>query len=247
MRAWVNLRFLQKRQSVIEKGLKRHGFEVVNHLPLSGEKISPSDILLTWNRIGAADKIASQFQARGQHVLVMENASFGNDFNGGSWYHIARNYHNTSGCFQPFGADRWNSLNIPLMPFRSNGEVVILPQRGIGSPPVAMPKNWGKLAHRKYGGRIRNHPGQRVARPLDDDLSNAGKVITWGSGAAIKALMMGIPVMSEMPNWIAEQDNTVEGRLKMFQRLIWAQWTLKEIASGFAFDCLLSRCSEVEI
>jgi hypothetical protein len=51
---------------------------------------------------------------------------------------------------------------------------------------------------------------------------------------------MGISVTSEMPNWIAEQDNTEEGRLAMFRRLTWAQWRLDEIASGDAFDWLLA-------
>jgi hypothetical protein len=64
-------------------------------------------------------------------------------------------------------------------------------------------------------------------------------VITWGSGAAIKALLWGIQAVSEMPNWIGEQDNTPESRLEMFRRLALAQWELHEIESGEAFACLL--------
>ena len=75
--------------------------------------------------------------------------------------------------------------------------------------------------------------------PLEDDLAKACKVVTWGSGAAIKALMMGIRVESHMPNWIGEQDNTDEGRLAMFRRLAWANWRLSEIESGQAFRWLL--------
>jgi hypothetical protein len=70
-------------------------------------------------------------------------------------------------------------------------------------------------------------------------LAKASKVVTWGSGAAIKALMMGIRVESHMPNWIGEQDNTDEGRLAMFRRLAWANWRLSEIESGQAFRWLL--------
>jgi hypothetical protein len=51
---------------------------------------------------------------------------------------------------------------------------------------------------------------------------------------------MGIPVISEMPNWIAEQDNTDAGRLEMFRRLAWAQWKISEISNGQAIACLLS-------
>ena len=75
--------------------------------------------------------------------------------------------------------------------------------------------------------------------PLADDLKQCGKVVTWGSGAAIQALMMGIPVISEMPDWIGKQDNTEAGRLDMLRRLAWAQWRLPEIASGEPFVRLL--------
>lgn len=65
-------------------------------------------------------------------------------------------------------------------------------------------------------------------------------MVTWGSGAAVKALMWGIKVESHYPEWIGQQDNTDEGRLAMFRRLAWAQWELSEIASGEAFEWLLS-------
>lgn len=97
-----------------------------------------------------------------------------------------------------------------------------------------MPKNW------TAPGRVRKHPGKSAAIPLEKDLAKAGKVVTWGSGAAVKALMMGIRVESHMPDWIAAQDNTDQGRLDMFGRLAWAQWRLEEIASGAAFEWVLS-------
>ena len=52
--------------------------------------------------------------------------------------------------------------------------------------------------------------------------------------------MWGIPALSEMPHWIGEQDNTEAGRLAMFRRLAWAQWTHEEIADGEAFARLLA-------
>jgi hypothetical protein len=67
-----------------------------------------------------------------------------------------------------------------------------------------------------------------------------GRCITWGSGAAVKALLWGIRVESHMPDWIAQQNNTDEGRLAMFRRIAWAQWTLDDFASGYAFARLLA-------
>jgi hypothetical protein len=71
-------------------------------------------------------------------------------------------------------------------------------------------------------------------------LANCGKVVTWGSGAAVTALIWGIPVESHQPQWIAAQENTDAGRLEMLHRLAWAQATHEEIASGEPFARLLN-------
>lgn len=237
--AWMNLRYTDdKRAKAFMGGIERLGYAVCFGNPVN---VTDRDILITWNRIGNSDRIAKQFEARGNKVLVAENSSWGNSFAGSRWYHIARNYHNTANTFDVFHADRWDSLNIDLQPFRCEGETVILPQRGIGSPPVAMPRWFIVEASKKYGGRIRKHPGKYTPKTtLEDDLSNCQRVVTWGSGAAVKALMMGCKVVSYYDNWIAQQDNTEAGRLEMFRRLAWAQWTLEEIAGGDAFECLLT-------
>jgi hypothetical protein len=118
------------------------------------------------------------------------------------------------------------------------GETVVLPQRGFGPAEVAQPNGWLE----RQNGRIRPHPGNRKApaKTLAEDLEKASWVTTWGSAAAIQALMWGVKVRSDFKNWIAAQDNTTEGRLAMFRRLAWAQSTLAEIASGEAFDRLLN-------
>lgn len=232
-RAWLNLRLtLPHRVAIFSNGLKRHGFKVELGLPSDART---GDMLVTWNRIGSGDVMAKQFQASGLPVLVAENAAWGNRFGGDDWYTIARGYHNTQGCFDVGGHDRWDSLGVAMEPLRVCGETVILPQRGIGSPPVAMPRGWAENALRRYGGRIRQHPGTRPSVPLEIDLGGACKVVTWGSGAAIRASLWGCSVHSEMPNWIGQHENSEDGRLEMFRRLAWAQWRLSEIESGEAF------------
>ncbi|MDP2141283.1 MAG: hypothetical protein Q8L20_10775 [Gammaproteobacteria bacterium] len=232
-RAWLNLRYtVPARRAAFVAGLASLGFLAVDGIP---RKPEGSDIFVTWNRIGDADAAARRFESAGNAVVVAENASWGNEFAGESWYTIARSHHNTAGNFPVGDSERWDSLAIDLLPWRTQGETVILLQRGIGSAPVAMPRTWGS----GIPGRTRQHPGIRAAISLEADLARAGKVITWGSGAAIKALMWGIPVESHMPNWIAEQDNTDNGRLEMFRRLAWAQWRLSEITDGIPFRRLL--------
>ena len=237
MRAWLNLRHsFDKRGEAFDAGLSSLGYKVFHRMP---DEAAEGDIFVTWNRIGAGDNYARQFEKRGLPVLVAENAAWGNEFAGKAWYTIARGFHNTAGCFPVGDPMRWDALNVTLPEWRTEGETVILPQRGIGSKPTKMPNNWPQNAKSKYGGRIRSHPGKNKSKPLEDDLANCGRVITWGSGAAIKALLMGIPVTSDMPDWIGAQDNTTQGRLDMFRRLAWAQWTLEEIAEGLPFRRLL--------
>ena len=225
----LNLRYsLTERIQAFERGLRRHGFVVIPGL-------QPADALVTWNRIGAADRLARDYGL----VLVAENAAWGNGFLERKWISLAKDRHNTAGMFLAGGSERWDALGIELAPWRTEGETVILPQRGIGSPPTAMPANWAKSAYQRHGGRIRPHPGRNQAKPLADDLERCGRVVTWGSGAAIQALMMGLHVISEMPDWIGEQDNTDTGRLSMLRNLAWAQWELHEIESGEAFEGFL--------
>lgn len=243
MRAWLNLRHEKgDRAEAFRAGLVALGYEVrhgLTHAPGSG------DVLVTWNRIGSGETAARRFEAAGLQVLVAENAAWGNDFARRRWVSLARGRHNTAGCFPVGGLERWDSLGVNLAPWRRAGEVVLLPQRGIGSPPTAMPRDWAavteaRLRREGMAVRTRHHPGRNAARPLEDDLAKCGRIFTWGSGAAIKALMMGIPVESDMPHWIGAQDNTDAGRLAMFRRLAWAQWTLEEVAAGDPFRWLLS-------
>ena len=238
MKAWLNLRHgVPERHRAFLRGLERCGYSVVDALTT---RPGHRDILVTWNRIGDGQTAAAAFESRGLPVIVAENASWGNEFAGWGWYTLGLGRHNTAGAFPEGGPERWDSLGVRLPAFRTSGETVILAQRGIGTPPTRSPTGWEHGALARYGGRVRSHPGLRDAVPLERDLADAGRVVTWGSGAAIKALLMGVPVVSEMPGWIGEQDNTDAGRLAMFRRLAWAQWTLDEIASGEPFARLLA-------
>ena len=234
MRAWLNLRFtVPERRAAFTEGLRKLGFEVVNELtryPRNG------DLLCTWNRIGEGDVAARAFELAGLPVIVTENASWGNSFAGRQWYTLARTYHNVAGMFQVGGPERWDSLGVELEPFRTEGETVILASRGIGPAFYRMPPDWPS----RQSGRLRAHPGRGDGKPLREDLAECGRVVTWGSGAAVKALMWGIPVESHQPQWIAAQNNTEASRLAMFRSLAWAQWTIDDIASGEPFARLLT-------
>lgn len=221
------------RADAFRRGLTAAGLSLVSDA-------GACDVLVIWNRYGANERLADQVEARGGRVLVAENAAWGNDFVGGRWYSLALGVNNTAGRFRVGDSHRWDSIGVGLAPWRRTaGEIVILPQRGIGPRGVAMPSGWPEAVKRETGGRIRPHPGKYDSTPLRDDLALARQVVTWGSGAAIKALLWGIPVRSDMPGWVGEQDNTDGGRLAMFRRLAWGQWRVTEISCGDAFRWLL--------
>lgn len=256
MKAFLALRSgVHYRREAFANGLERLGYSVVHGLPLKPGK---DDVLVIWNRYGDSARAAERFESAGRPVFVAENGYLGNDFAGGRWYALSLNQHNGAGFWKVGGPERWDSLGKTLPPWRCTGsEVVILPQRGIGPRGVAMPLEWPQRTLerlRKYGFpvRIRPHPGIGPCVPLLEDLADAKAVVTWGSGAALKALMAGVPTFADMPGWIGSGASLPvldlinaryqrHGRTAMFRRLAWAMWRLDEIANGAAFAWLLNR------
>lgn len=250
MRAWLAFRNeLHYRRDAFTAGLEACGYQVQHKLT---DDPSPGDILICWNRYGTSDACAKVFDRRGLPVLVAENGYLGNDFAGSRWYALSRTQHNGAGRWPFGGNERWDSLGVELAPWRTGGdEIVILPQRGIGPASVAMPRNWAEVARSFTGGRVRPHPGKKAAKPLEDDLKDAKFVVTWGSGSALKALAMGIPVFHAMRNWIGAEaaapmsefgspKRNDAARLACFRRMAWAMWRIEELASGKAFTHILA-------
>jgi hypothetical protein len=235
------------RADVFAEGLRRHGYVIE---PKWQRCPRPDDLLLVWNRTRAFDPIAELYERSGARVLVAENGYL--PVAGRKYYAVALGGHN--------GAGRWfcgdgPRFQISDQPWRTSGsKVLILPQRGIGQRDIAMPTNWPattlkrlrqitdrELVLRPHPGHVRNSP------PLD--FTDIWCAVTWGSGAAIKALQAGIPVFYDFPRWIGglaaarlvrdlESCQTPD-RERLWERISWAQWTLEEIASGEALDRLL--------
>lgn len=245
-------RSLLYKREVFVSGLEAAGYKVADSI----DRPRPEDILVIWNRYGPSDEAARRFESAGARVIVCENGYLGKHWMGGTWTAMSLNHHCGAGTWRVGDPTRWDSLNIKLEPFRTGGkELLILAQRGIGEVGVASPSGWAQQVQVRYGGRIRQHPGNSEPKiPLEDDLLNVSAVATWHSGAALKALILGVPVWYEFPQWIGGLAGTwlqlygtvpvnrnESSRLHMFQRLIWAQWELGEIANGTAFRWLLEH------
>lgn len=238
-------------------GLRCAGYEVVRGLA----KPSPEDVLVIWQRYGFYHEEAKRFESRGARVLVVENGYLGKHWMNDEWLAMAEGHHAGAGRWKKLNNDRWDSLNVEMAPWRTGGtETVILAQRGIGEPGVAYPMNWAEnICARLKTGRVRGHPGNKEPEiSLAEDLRKASSVVTWASSAALRALIMGIPVWYDFPRWIGARAalpvqqfgsrdplRNDEQRLEVFRRLVWSQWRLSEIRNGFAFRTLLNLSQEM--
>lgn len=246
---------LHYRRGAFVRGLTAAGFRLESRIisPL------PSDVLVIWNRYGWYDEEAKRFERVGARVVVCENGYLGKGWMGGDWFAMSIGHHNGAGAWVNAGNERWDSLNVPLQPWRSGDDVLILGQRGIGEDGIRSPDLWAERTRAKLGvGRIRGHPGNEPPKiSLEQDLRGVGAVVTWASSAALHALIQGIPVWYAMPKWIGRWAalpvaqfgesamRSDVARLQMFRSLVWAMWRLSEIESGEAFTRLLGLRDEV--
>lgn len=243
------------RREAFVAGLARCG------IVATAEPDPSAHLLVIWNRYGSNDDLARRFERAGKPVIVAENGYLGRDWRAGHWYTLALSHHNGPGRYPTEGGpERWDAFGVPLAPMREPaGNWLVLAQRGIGGPGVAQPPGWPEAAVldlRKLGerARLRAHPGEHAPRiTLDDDLRGVGCAVTWGSGAALKAMLAGVRVLHGLPRWIGRaaaqhwQPSLIppppatDGRLAMFRALAWTIWECEEIAAGIPFQRLLTH------
>lgn len=253
MRAVCSIReALIYRRAAFLSGLRAAGYRIVD----SVSDPDRDDVLVIWNRYGHNDNEAARFERAGARVVVVENGYMGKSWLGDRWFALSLSQHAGMGKWVSGGPERWDDLRVQLAPWCEGGtETIILVQRGIGSPSVRSPDGWAESVQRKYGGRIRAHPGKHEpAVPLIEDLRNASSVITWSSTAALAALAAGIPVWAAVSWWIGaaackpltlfgeEPARDDAARLMTFRRTAWAMWRASEVENGTAFRHLLSHC-----
>lgn len=238
------------RREVFAAGLRRHGYIPINDRNRSP---GPNDLLVIWNRNPQHERLAQAYEQAGAKVIVTENGYLGKT------KALALNHHGGAGCWHVGDEDRFSQLGIELQPWRKDGDfVLVLPQRSIGEPGVAMPRNWERQVLdrlpriTKRPIRLRKHPGKYPETTVEQDLKGAWAAVTWASGAGVKSIVAGVPVFHDLRKWIGapaasgvwDIENPIMGnRMPMLHRLAWAQWTWDEIESGQAFGYLLTAAS----
>lgn len=218
-------------------------------------KPEKNDILLVWNTNHLNQPIRSHFINAGARVVVAENGYIGNDDSGRRLVALALNGHAGQGKWNIGKEKRHIYHNFEVKPWREGGKnIIILAQRGIG---IAKDLDWAHEAASFIKTRtdknviVRAHPGKKehqIKNPLEPVLDDAYCCATWSSGAGIKSIAYGVPVMYYMENWIGglaasfgfSLDNLyVYDREPLFHAIGWAQWSIEEIESGKAFEELL--------
>lgn len=246
------------RRESFRKGLQACGYEIRDTAPTADS--TGADLLVIWNRYGHYHAIACAHEAKGGRVIVAENGMLGREWLGEYWYSLTNALPGCAGDFDQGGPERWDSFGVGLCEWRKTGRtVILLAQRGIGPPGVAMPGGWDRAMAEKikahgYTLRTRAHPGEKRAVPLEQDLADAICTVSWSSGAALKGLALGVPAYHGLKGWVGDlaswrlQDTLspfqllappLPDRLPMFQRLGWTMWRIREIETGEPFQRLI--------
>ena len=231
----------------IKTGLQSLGYQVVER---PKDDPSADDLLVLWNRLPTHDKFAREYERAGARVVVFEHSWTGQE----GVYACCLEHHNGAGIWHVGQETRWPSFGIDVKPWRTSGEhVLVIPQRGMGVPPIAMPRGWTtdiatRLAAKTKRPIVIRYPQDRI-HPIEPEFRDAHAIVTWASGGAVKAIINGYPVFYEMPHWIGAYAaiHGIESlecpylgeRETFLHRLSWAMWRTHEIADGTCLKCLL--------
>lgn len=262
------------RKDAIESGLRCLGYEIKHPYCNTGrffrggvDRVEPSsrdDLLICWNKkIGHDEQVCNLFEARGGTVIIMENGYLQRIDK--SMYAISVHGHCGSGWYpQDDAIDRFTPLGFIHRPWRKEGKhVLVCGQRSIGSARMASPAGWHQrlkinveLALGERGTpvrevRVRPHPGNTAAKiPLEQDLKDAWACVVWSSACGVRALVEGIPVFCDAPDWICRDvayrpkvlnrnfttpKFTYDQVRTALNRMAHGQWSVEEIRSGLPF------------
>lgn len=136
---------------------------------------------------------------------------------------------------------RFRALGIEIKPMRTDGEdVIVCPSTPEFMQVVAGDPGWLDRVTRILRKRTKHGPGHVIVRtkqsrrPLLEDLRNARLLVTWGSAAAVTALLEGVRVACA-PECCATY---ADDRQRWANVLADQQWSLEEMRKGIAWQML---------
>jgi len=252
----VRVQQAHKRDAMLE-GIAALGYELVSH-PTHLDP--PEALLITWNLHGTNDNQSSQIRKAGGAVICVENPYINHDVDGKEYLAMALNSHNGSGKTPFQNEDRLTRLGVEFEPWKEGEHILVIGQRGIGSPQMRSPSLWGektaqKLEHIQDRPVIhRPHPGRVIPEDLpslESQMEGAYCLVMWASNCATTALRQGIPVFFDAPHCVLQKGcrkghidinspiKSDERRLQAYRDLSYAQWNLDEVRTGEAYTRLM--------
>jgi len=173
----------------------------------------------------------------------------------------------------PMGSDRWNSLGVPLVPWRSDGKYILVCGQktndvSIGNlNPIIWAKNTivqiQEITNRPI--LFRPHPEDPAQkRPIGvphleggefvDNLKDIYAVVAYNSNALVEATVAGVPTFAlgkgSMVAGLTNTNLAFLDRPKTFDReqwaynLAWRQYTIDEFRSGLFWQYFLGEIDE---
>jgi hypothetical protein len=218
-------------------------------------KIFPGDTIIH-GLLGRCDDLVKQCISSSRDFLFVDHSFFMQQR--GKYYRTIKNsrdWHETG----DMPDDRWKKLDLELKPWKKNGSNIVVIEVPINSADILGidPGKWLKdtmstlseNSDRKIivKERFKLLNNKKVRRPLSDFLTDAHALVTFDSNSTIEAVIAGVPIFCGIRNpvhSIAESNFAkietpiYPDREQCLQNLAYQQFTIDEIASGFAKEIL---------
>jgi len=239
-------------QQALIEGFKAHGVNAIG-APNSYHIKTKSVACWGW-------KMGKRLRAAGHDVLVIERGYLGDRF---KWTSLAWNGLNGHGEFPRIdgSSDRF-ATHFGLTPWQTNGDYVLVMGQVPGDESLQGRDllSWyadaAKTAEKVYQKPVLFRPHPEAIRkgykqkltgfencflPLRDSLQFAHAVVTFNSNSAVDAVVQGVPCIVFDKGTMAWDvagkkigERITPSRERWAAALAWKQWSMDEIASGFA-------------
>lgn len=207
-----------------------------------GELVEPanpkyqSDVTVVWGLARGAPEIIEKAEKAGDPWFYVDHGYVKRGHTHGYYRVTYRGFQKTWVEDRP--EDRWEALGTPLRPWKTGSDVVIVPPSATVRAlfgPVTLPQG---VESKKDG------------KPVPEKFPNARVVVTWNSVAAVEAAIAGIPCVvygESAAKPIASpsiDDIRTPDRQAWANSLAYAQFTLKEMEAGTAWNVLCAYLSD---
>lgn len=178
-------------------------------------------------------------------------------FERNAYYKITKNAYMQNGLTGDDNPSRWHKLGLTIQDWRNGSDILICPQSDVffklqGKTQAEWIKTTTDEIRKHTDRRIRVHHKNATVdteSAFKRQLLNAWAVVVHSSMAGVQATVHGIPCFATDPNSTSASFGTTDltaierpvkpdNRLQMVSILANNQWTIPEISSGLAWECI---------